>query len=184
MPKAAKKPKRKTGRPTDYRPEYAEQAAKLCLQGYTDAQLAVYFDVALSTFKEWKGKHPDLSGCLKAAKGEADEIVERSLYERAIGYTHPAVKIFMPAGATEPVFAHYDEHIAPDTTAGIFWLKNRKPDAWRDKHDVQHSGTVTLEGLVTESYNKDGVVAGAPGCEARTEQSVSPRSPSAASPDK
>jgi hypothetical protein len=44
----------------------------------------------------------------------------------------------MPAGATAPVYAPYVEHVAPDTTAAIFWLKNRRPDLWRDKQDHQH----------------------------------------------
>jgi L-alanine-DL-glutamate epimerase-like enolase superfamily enzyme len=57
--------------------------------------------------------------------------VERSLYERANGYTYDAVKIFMPAGAKKPVYAPYVEHMPRDVTAGIFWLKNRDPDVRR-----------------------------------------------------
>jgi hypothetical protein len=62
----------------------------------------------------------------------------RSLYERANGYNYEAVKIFMPAGAKEPVYAHYVEHMPPDVTAGIFWLKNRDPKNWRDVQNVDH----------------------------------------------
>ena len=57
---------------------------------------------------------------------------ERSLYERANGYNYDTVKIFMPAGAKEPVYAHYVEHMPPDVTAGIYWLKNRDPQHWRE----------------------------------------------------
>jgi hypothetical protein len=49
-----------------------------------------------------------------------------------VGYTYPAVKIFMPAGAKKPIYAPYEEHVPPDVTAGIFWSKNRRPDKWRD----------------------------------------------------
>jgi hypothetical protein len=56
----------------------------------------------------------------------------RSLYERANGYNYDAVKIFMPAGAKQPVVVHYV------VTAGIFWLKNRDPDNWRDVQNVDH----------------------------------------------
>ena len=62
----------------------------------------------------------------------------RSLYHKAIGYSYDAVKIFMPAGATEPVYAPYREHVPPDTTACIFWLKNRRQQEWRDVHKHEH----------------------------------------------
>jgi hypothetical protein len=64
--------------------------------------------------------------------------VERSLYQRANGYNYEAVKIFMPAGAKQPVVVHYVEHMPPDVTAGIFWLKNRDPQHWRDSQQLQH----------------------------------------------
>ena len=64
--------------------------------------------------------------------------VERSLYQRANGYNYEAVKIFMPAGSKQPVVVHYIEHIPPDVTAGMFWLKNRDPDNWRDVQNVDH----------------------------------------------
>lgn len=53
-----------------------------------------------------------------------------------MGYSHKSVKIFMPAGKDAPVYADFIEHFPPDTTAMIFWLKNRQPDKWRDKRDV------------------------------------------------
>jgi hypothetical protein len=56
--------------------------------------------------------------------------VERSLYERANGYSYDAVKIFMPAGAKKPVYAPCVEHMPPDVTACIFWMKNRMPGRW------------------------------------------------------
>jgi hypothetical protein len=48
------------------------------------------------------------------------------------------VKIFMPAGRAEPVYAEYIEHVPPDTTAAIFWLKNRDPQHWRDTQQLEH----------------------------------------------
>jgi hypothetical protein len=71
-------------------------------------------------------------------KAEADKRVERSLYERANGYSYNAVKIFMPAGAKKPVYAPYVEHVPPDVTAGIFWLKNRDPAQWRDASQLEN----------------------------------------------
>jgi hypothetical protein len=65
-------------------------------------------------------------------------VVERSLYTRAVGYNYEAVKIFMPAGREHPVYAPYIEHVPPDVTAGIFWLKNRDPQHWRDSQQLEH----------------------------------------------
>jgi hypothetical protein len=65
-------------------------------------------------------------------------LTSRSLYERANGYNYDAVKIFMPAGAKQPVVVHYVEHMPPDVTAGIFWLKNRDPQHWRDSQQLEH----------------------------------------------
>lgn len=53
------------------------------------------------------------------------------------GFEHDAVKIFMPAGAKEPAIVPYREYLPPDTTACIFWLKNRKPAEWREKSEVE-----------------------------------------------
>lgn len=70
----------------------------------------------------------------------ADDRVERSLYQRAVGYQADAVKIFMPAGAAEPVYAPYRENVQPDTTAAIFWLKNRRKEQWRDVTRQEQTG--------------------------------------------
>lgn len=127
-------------RPSSFKPEYSEQARKLCLLGATDAELADFFEVSVRTVLRWKAEHEEFCQALKAGKDVADARVERSLYQRAVGYSHDAVKIFLPRGATEPVYAAYVEHCPPDTTAAIFWLKNRQPDQWRDKQEHQHSG--------------------------------------------
>lgn len=128
------------GRPTSYKPEYAEQAVKLCQLGATDAELADFFKVTTVTIWRWQSAHEEFCNALTRGKQKADERVERSLYARATGYTFDAVKIFMPAGAKKPIYAEYQEHVPPDTTAMIFWLKNRQPELWRDKteHVVRH----------------------------------------------
>lgn len=127
-------PAAKTGRPSSYRPEFAEQAKKLCTLGATDIELADFFKVTRDSIWRWSQTFPEFSDALKAGKEAADERVERSLYAKAIGYTHDAVKILQHDGA--PVIVPYREHVAPDTTAAIFWLKNRRPKQWRDKQDA------------------------------------------------
>lgn len=135
-----RKPERATGRPSKYLDTFAKQAEKLCALGATDEDLAEFFEVSIRTIARWKTEHDAFCQALKAGKGEADSRVERSLYQKAVGYTYDAVKIFMPSGAKEPVYAPYREHVPPDTTAGIFWLKNRKPEEWRDKVVQEHTG--------------------------------------------
>lgn len=149
------------GRPSDYSPEYCEQARKLCLLGATDQDLADFFEVATRTIYRWSASFPEFSQALKAGKEVADERVERSLYQKAVGYEQEAVKIFMPGGATDPVYAPYREKMAPDTTACIFWLKNRRSEAWRDKREVEveHTGEITLRSAAVSAI--DELIAGA-----------------------
>lgn len=124
----------KVGRPTLYQEAYAEQAFKLCLLGATNEQLADFFGVAVATIHNWKDAHPEFLDALKAGKEEADSRVAQSLYRRALGYEHSAVKILSYEGES---FEHeYTEKYPPDTTAAIFWLKNRQPHLWRDRKEV------------------------------------------------
>lgn len=126
------------GRPTEYKAAYAGGARKLARLGATDAEIAEFYEVDVRTIYRWKNTHADFCQALKAGKDEADDRVERALYHRAVGYEQEEVKIFMPAGAADPVYAPFTAKVAPDTTAAIFWLKNRRPDAWRDKRDIDH----------------------------------------------
>lgn len=128
------RPKHAGGRPSKYRSEMIEQARKLATLGATDREMADFFEVSESTFYLWKLEHPELSEALKQSKEAADERVEHSLYRRALGYSHDAVKIVQVGG--EVVNAPYVEHYPPDTTAAIFWLKNRRPKEWRDRQEL------------------------------------------------
>lgn len=133
---------KKQGRPTAYRAEFAEQARKLCLLGATDADMAEFFGVTEQTVNNWKTSHPDFFESLKAGKMQADSEVANRLYKRALGYSHRAVKITTHAETGHTTITPYIERYPPDTAAGIFWLKNRRRDQWRDKQDVEHSGEV------------------------------------------
>jgi hypothetical protein len=83
-------------------------------------------------------EHPQFLDALVVGKNEADQRMIRSVYQRGVGYDYDAVKIFMPAGAKAPIYAHYVEHVPPDPAAGMFWLKNRQPDKWRDVQQLEH----------------------------------------------
>ena len=75
------------GRPSSYKPRFVQQAKKLCELGATDVELSDFFDVSINTIGNWKTQHAAFLGALKAGKDVADDRVERSLYQRAIGYT-------------------------------------------------------------------------------------------------
>ena len=122
------------GRPTKYKEEYNEQAYKLCLLGSTDKELANFFEVAESTINLWKLEHEGFSESIKRGKSLADANVAERLYKRAMGYEHKEDKIFNNNG--EPLIVPTIKHVQPDTTAAIFWLKNRQPARWRDKQEV------------------------------------------------
>ena len=133
-------------RPTKFKEEFIPQAEKLCKLGATDMEVADFFDVDVRTVYRWKGENEAFCQALKVGKDIADERVERSLYARANGYEHEEVDIRVVGGAIvqTPIRKYYP----PDTTACIFWLKNRKTAEWRDKVEQEHSGTVQI-GRVT-----------------------------------
>lgn len=120
------------GRPSDYRPEYVEQAERMCKYlGATTDDLAHVFGVASSTLKEWMNKHPEFRAAVVAGKMDADTQVAERLYQRATGYSHPDVDIKVVDGCI--VETPLTKHYAPDTVACIFWLTNRQRGLWRRK---------------------------------------------------
>lgn len=130
--------KKKAGQPTLYRVEYAEWAMKLAKLGATDKELAEAFEVAESTIANWKNAHTEFMDSIKKGRKIADAEVASKLFHRATGYEHPEDDIKSVAG--EIVITPTIKHYPPDTTAAIFWLKNRRPDLWRDKVDSEISG--------------------------------------------
>lgn len=122
------------GRPTEYKESYNRQVEKLCLLGSTDKDIADFFEVSETTINNWKLKHPEFLESIKKGKISADATVASRLYKRAIGYEHDEDKIFNNQG--EPLIVPTTKHVQPDTTAAIFWLKNRQPAKWRDKQEL------------------------------------------------
>lgn len=127
--------KKKRGRKSEYQKEYADQALKLCLLGAIDKELAEFFSVSVQTLNKWKKDYPEFLESLKKGKNIADANVASRLYNRAIGYSCKATKFATSEGRITDS-KEYIEHYPPDTTATIFWLKNRQPEKWRDKKEV------------------------------------------------
>jgi hypothetical protein len=150
------------GRPSKFKPEFTKQARKLTALGATVEDLADFFDVSLRTIDYWATRNAEFLQALKPGRDEADDRVERSLYRRATGYTYETEKIFMPAGADEPVRVQTLTHVPPDTTAMIFWLKNRRPNDWREKRDpVTGSGNGDSDERIRERERAADAVLGA-----------------------
>jgi len=142
------------GRPSSYKDEYEEQAYKLCLLGATDDDLADFFDVDARTINRWKKSKEKFCLSLKRGKREADARVAESLYNRALGYSHPEDKIFVSEGA--PIVVPTEKHYPPDTTACIFWLKNRQRDKWRDKQELDVNGKLDIANGILEARRRVG----------------------------
>lgn len=128
--------------------------------GLIDKEIAHNMSIGISTLRQWKNKFTEIEKALNNGKDSADRIVENALYKSAIGYR---VKVTKPMrvrhteydpvsgkkiGETETWQAVEEEiYVQPQVSAQIFWLKNRKPDQWRDKADM----TVTPSNGVLES---------------------------------
>lgn len=150
---ATKKPKAAVkaapvGRPTLYKPEYCELATNYCLLGATDAQLAGYFKVDVSTLDLWKKAHPEFIESIEAGRDKADALIAKALYHRAKGYSHEEDDIRVVSGQIEitPTVKHYP----PDTAAASLWLRNRQMHRWKDKVEVDHSGKIGLDNAPIE----------------------------------
>lgn len=122
------------GRPTKFSKKIIPQVYELCLLGATDAELAVFFNISESTLNTWKKKHPDFLESLKRGKDIADARVANSLFQRAIGFEGTETKVATFEGTISDV-QEVPKNYPPDTTAAIFWLKNRQAQKWRDKTD-------------------------------------------------
>lgn len=111
-------------------PRIVKAAAKMAELGATDIEIAQALDIGLRTLFRWRHQDEAFARAISAGKDMADERVVRSLYARANGYSHEAVKFHVIDG--QVVQTPYIEHVPPDTVAGIFWLKNRRPGEWRN----------------------------------------------------
>ena len=130
------------GRPSKYEAKYhVPWASSLAMEGLDDQTISDRMGIAKSTLNKWKAEHEEFSEALKRSKEIADSEVEQSLFKRATGYRtkEKRVIITMDAdGNQKPArIETFEKEVPPDTTAQIYWLKNRKRDKWKDKWDVE-----------------------------------------------
>ncbi len=111
--------------------------------GLTDEQIADNIGIRRPTLYDWKKKYSDFSDALKKGKEVIDRQVENALLKRALGYEYvETTKELTDLGLT--VTKQVTKQVSPDTTAQIFWLKNRKPKEWRDKKETELTGNVKM----------------------------------------
>ena len=111
--------------------------------GLTDEQIADNIGIRRPTLYDWKKKYSDISDALKRGKEVIDRQVENALLKRALGYEYvETTKELTDLGLT--VTKQVTKQVAPDTTAQIFWLKNRKPQEWRDKKETEVTGNLNV----------------------------------------
>lgn len=128
------------GRPSKYNDELHPKLIKALMeQGKTIPEACEEMGISTSTYWLWSTEHERFSIAIKDAREKADEIVEQSLYRMAKGYEHVVEKPMIVGdgmGEGHVEIVKYTERLAPNTTAMIFWLKNRKPKEWRDKQEI------------------------------------------------
>jgi hypothetical protein len=155
----------RSGRPSLFKPEYTEQVEKLCKLGTTDRDLCLFFNVSPQTIENWKKTHPEFFLALMKGKQEADTNVAEAMYKNATGYDYyeeQAVKIRETSYADGKVckVREYVEvvmvkkHQTADTTAQIFWSKNRRPDLWRDVKKIDSEPE-----MVKQTYRGEAALA-------------------------
>jgi len=140
--------------------EWLEQDKLILLEGWardglTKEQIANNIGIGRTTLYEWEQKEPNIANTLKKGREVADYEVENALFKRAIGYTIQVNEQKVDKdGCVHDLVK--DVHIPPDTTAQIFWLKNRKPDKWRDKVEtyVDTQELTNVEKLLAKIENE------------------------------
>lgn len=121
-----------------YTPEHAEQALKLCRMGATNAVLADFFDVSMRTIWMWSATHEEFQAALKEGREAFDDMVERSLAQRAIGYDYVTEKVFNANG--EVLRAETREHVPADVGAAKHWLGLRRKEQWASPDKIELTG--------------------------------------------
>lgn len=141
--------------PSKYKPEYDDLAYKYCLLGATDAELASFLGVCEKTVNNWKIEYDSFLQSVTRGKDLADANVAEAFYKRALGYEYNEVtfeklddkvnlSITPDALITTDTYKKkiVTKHLPPDAGAALNWLKNRQKDKWRDKQDIEHSGSL------------------------------------------
>ena len=127
--------------------EYKDIILGMAKYGLTDKQMAEALNITEQTINNWKQAHTAFFESLKSIKAQADTEVSQSLFKRATGYAYNETTQEPTEDGGLMVTKVVTKQQAPDTTAQIFWLKNRQPDKWRDKQELEHSGEIKMPAI-------------------------------------
>lgn len=129
-------------KPTLFNEKMKERILKLTEEGKTLAEVAFYIGVSERALYNWARRYGDFKAALQESRAIADELVEASLFQRAVGYTHTETKAFFHQETMEVVTKKIKKHLPPDVGAGKFWLINRDPEKWKEKSHIEHAGSI------------------------------------------
>jgi hypothetical protein len=131
------------GRPSKYNPELNSKVYKHCLIGATNKDLAAFCEVDVRTIDDWIANNDDFSRSVKKGRVEADAKVVKSLFKRATGYKIKEQNIVMVGG--KPIILETIKEFPPDTTACIYWTRNRRPKHWKQNPDENRETLILKE---------------------------------------
>ena len=135
-------------RESTYTPAHAEKARIACRYGATDEEIARDLEISYATLNRWKLIHEEFNKALTIGKEFADNRVERTLYNKAIGYNiteEQAIKLKDQDGSERVEVVQVTKHIPADTASALFWLRNRKRLNWNDKREISIQTSVSVE---------------------------------------
>lgn len=142
-------------RPSKYETHVAprlEEIKDWCRNGATDEEIAKRLGISIASFYNFKNQFLEFLEALKETKEIVDAQVENALLKRALGYSYDEVTKEVVDGELK-VTKVITKQVVPDTTAQIFWLKNRRPDKWRDKLQVEAGISNENKELMREYLN-------------------------------
>lgn len=119
--------------------------------GLTLDQIASNLGISKTTLIKYRDQHPELLTALKSGKDQADVQVENALFREATGYHY-----FEETVTNKGEVVRVQRYARPSVTAQIFWLKNRRPDKWRDKQEHKHEVTQSLADVLMEAWRTEG----------------------------
>jgi len=144
--------KKKRGRPKKYANNWPKKAFEFAAKGLTERQISLRLGISQETLINYKSEYSEFSEAIKRGQQESIDKVENSLFKRAVGYEYTETKIEKSGDYEKTIKTK--KKVIPDTTAQIFFLKNRRAEIWREKQDIAHSGKIDT-GIDLSKYTKE-----------------------------
>lgn len=144
----------KRGPKTSFNLKVRDTILRLVEEGRTEDEISEILGICRRTLNNWKGEHDKLEHAVREARLIADQLIEASLYQRALGYSHPEEKVIQTRdGSIDKV--EITKHYPPDTQAAMFWLRNRQRKRWSEKteSDVTVNNNLQMGNLTDEQLD-------------------------------